>query len=205
MCALLREPSENDENDEGRPRPTVLHIDGRPYVNTAAKFWPTLIDEVLEEYPSATAIELTAPAHSPLSRRFLDPASALSEALARLRNVDIHAAIASTLAELELLGGPASVMLRILAGDAELANRDLPIDCIDADILPYLVTWLLEWTGLPESKWNDEFLSGAFTAEDRPRRRTYRIDHGLRREHLSEGLHRWSLTIMPIVERFNGD
>jgi len=200
MSALLREPRNDDKDRDRASRTTVLYIDDAPYTNSAAKFWPTLIDELLEEYPSATAFELTAPAPSVLTPRCLDPAAALEESLERLKNVDIRAAMASTLAELELLGGPAPVIMRVLAGDEELLRRDLPAECVDAEILPYLVAWILRWAGIADARWNEEFLSGALRAEDRRRGRTYAIDFGLHRQHIGEGLHQWSLTVMPMVE-----
>ena len=124
MSALLREPRNDDKDRDRASRTTVLYIDDAPYTNSAAKFWPTLIDELLEEYPSATAFELTAPAPSVLTPRCLDPAAALEESLERLKNVDIRAAMASTLAELELLFAQQERVIGSLRGLVERRRPD---------------------------------------------------------------------------------
>ena len=69
-------------------------------------------------------------------------------------------------------------------------SRDdvLPATFRDAEIFPFLIAWLLEWSGIPEFSWTDEKLAGDFLAEDWGRGLVYDVQFTLCEEHMSEGL-----------------
>ncbi len=173
----------------------MLHVGGRAYRNSAAKFWPALLDEALDHFPACTSMELVAPAPAHLDRHVLFPACALERALNDMRVANARAELAQTLAELALLGGPASVMLRLLEDGHPRHAQELPPDCLDAETLQYLVGWLLEWAGLAAEDWNRPAVSGAVDAEDSRRQRRYRFAFALTRRPLSEGLEQWTLQV----------
>jgi hypothetical protein len=179
--------------------PESLVVDGRRFANTAAKFWASLIDEIREDTPQCTCVELTALTANPLCEKHLFPETALQEGLADLLTGNIRQFMRDAIAELEVVGPPASVTVRLLADDEELLSRELPPECIDADIFPCLLVWPLEWAGIPRSMWNNEFLSGALTAEDRRRGLVYRLSFSLTSSHLSEGLYRRCIRVTPSV------
>ncbi len=191
--SLFSEPLEDGTSKY--PGPKVMYVDGVPSTNSAAKFWPSLVDEVRGEYPGCTHMELSVAATSPLVFEDLFPAWALQRGLDELEKADIRQAMARTLAELELLGGPTSVMLRLLANDDDLLLTELPRDCLDAETFPFLLVWLLEWAGVHHSRWNDESVSGEFAMVDLERRRRYELAFELRHEHMSEGLYRRTVTV----------
>ena len=70
-----------------------------------------------------------------------------------------------------------------------------PLDCADAELLPFLLVWLLEWANVPDAFWNREKVRGDFSAEDRDRRLQYLVAFELRSRHLSEGLYERTLTL----------
>ena len=178
-----------------RPTPKSLCVNGIRYSNAAAKFWPSLIDEVAEDFSNCTTIELIAPAANPLVRSLLFPVIAMEEGMNALKGANLRDVMNDTLAELELLGLPAPVRIRLLAAEKEILATDLPLDCIDADTFPYLVAWPLEWAELPSDGWNRDAVAGRFTGEDRRRGIIYGVSFHLTNTHLKEGLYRRSLTI----------
>jgi hypothetical protein len=182
-----------------RPTPKSLHVAGLRYANAAAKFWPSLIDEVAEDFLDCTAIELAAPSGSPLERSLLFPVLNLDDEIRALRGRSVRQAMKETLAELELLGPPAPVQVRLLKGETEILSAELPLDCIDSETFPYLLVWPLEWAGLPHVIWNNETLDGRFTGEDRRRGITYGIAFSLTNTHRKEGLYRRTLSVAHTV------
>ena len=193
MSGLLTRKQGQEPVD--RPPPKSLHVDGIRYSNAAAKFWPSLIDEVAEDFPDCTRIELIASAASPLEPGLLFPVIALEEGLDALQRANLHDVMNDVLAELELLGPPAPVLIRLLADEKELLSTNLPLDCMDSETFPYLVVWPLKWAGLPASVWNSETLSGRFTGEDRRRGIIYGIAFSLANTHRKEGLYRRTLSV----------
>ena len=177
------------------PGPAEMHVDGVPTTNSAAKFWPSLVDEVCGEYPDCTRVELSAPATAPLEFEDLFPVWSLQKDIDEHKDTDIRQAMARTLAELELLGGPSPVTLRLLCADTELLATDLPQDCLDSETFPFLLVWLLEWAGLHHSEWNEDLSEGELTMVNRERRLRYLLAFELRHEHLSEGLYRRTVTL----------
>ena len=199
MAGLISERSDSLASD--KPGTTSLFINGICYTNSAAKFWPSLIDEVRNDFPDCSLIELNAPFAGNLIREHLYPEMALEKNLHRLLSVDFQDALRDALAELEILGPPSSVQVRLLSGHKEVLSRGLPLACVDADILPYLAVWLLEWGGVPVSSWNREFLDGDILAEDRKSRFLYRFSFTLTNHHLSEGLYQRALSIIPSCDK----
>jgi hypothetical protein len=170
-------------------------VGGERYSNSAAKFWPSLIDEAREEFPPSSSLELSAAVGCRLHRRHLFPQIELQEQFEWLREFDMARLVRETIAELEVLGPPSSVTLRVVDGDTELALHPLPADCIDAEIFPYIAAWPLEWAGIPATLWSNAFLSGAFDAEDRTRGLLYSIELAFASRHLSEGLYSCSISM----------
>ncbi|MBM4142795.1 MAG: hypothetical protein FJ225_04255 [Lentisphaerae bacterium] len=176
------------------PREVVL-INGIYCANSAAKFWPRLIAEAENEFPEATAVRLSALAAGRLNRDLLHPERALAREIERMLFRDTAEALRRTMAELEATGPPGAVRLRVLAGDAELAARDLPADCVDAEILPYLIAWPMEWAAIPEERWNDPAARGRFTAETLREGRRRAMEFTVTGRHLSEGLYERAITL----------
>lgn len=189
-----------DTAPPARPGPKSLFVNGVRYANTAAKFWPSLIDEVREDFPDCSGIELAASTSAELGREHLFPEIAFEKDIFHLLTADMEQVMRNTLAELEILGPPTSVQIKLLSGEDELLSGELPLECIDAEIFPFLIVWLLEWAGIPEFQWNNEFLDGDITAQDRKRHRVYRISFTLNNKHLSEGLYRRSISLVHSVD-----
>jgi len=175
--------------------PAAVFVNGVRYTNSAAKFWPRLVDEVLEDFPGATSIALTSYAGGALEHEVLYPEIAFERDLNRLLFTNLAEAMQRVMAELELMGTPGSVALRVMEKEQEILLRELPLDCVDAEIFPYLVAWPLEWAGIPESRWNDACLAGRLMIEDRARKRAYDLDFELTGKHLSEGLYEKSIAV----------
>ena len=141
MAGLL--DTERSKTPTHGPRVTAIFVSGTRFHNAAAKFWPTLIDEVGEEFPNCSLIEMSAPISGPLEQEHLFPALALERDLNALIHADFEEVMKKALAELELFGPPSSVRIRLCTDEGELLSRELPRDCIDAEILPHLLVWLL--------------------------------------------------------------
>jgi hypothetical protein len=180
---------------EGKGRPAQdafgarrLIVRGVPYDNTAAKFWTCLLDEVAADYPAAVGVALSAPTSGLLSPELLAPERVLQRDLSELEAGDVRNAFADAMSALEIIGPPCGVRLRLLAAHGEVASRDIALDYLDAEILPFLIVWLLEWSCVPEFFWNAERVHGDFSGRDADRGIVYRLAFELRTRHLSEGL-----------------
>jgi len=64
------------------------------------------------------------------------------------------------LADLELYGLPGSVGMCIHYHSGSPVRLTLPMDCVDAEIFLYLLSWLVEWSELPLSSWNEPEIKG---------------------------------------------
>jgi hypothetical protein len=160
------------------------------YRNSAAKFWTSLVDEVVEDFPKCSRVRLSAQTPRELCRGQLFPDAALQEDMDRLATVDLESAFRDALAELTLLGPPAGVTVRLLEGEREILSRCLPLECMDADVFDFIVVWLPEWAGIAESEWNRDHVQGRVAATDVIRSIRYDLDFTLAREHVREGLYR---------------
>ena len=58
MSRMLRDETDDEPVAEFGAR--ELHIDGEPYDNSASKFWSSLIDEIMLDFPDCDAFTLAA-------------------------------------------------------------------------------------------------------------------------------------------------
>lgn len=197
MAGLLDLGKKDDVPDDDRPSTAALHINGTCFNNTAAKFWPGLVDEVFEAFPSRPAIELSAPASENLSRRHLFPELDMQRDMDRM--IENGDTLENVLAELELTGPPSPVKIRLLSAGKVVFEQALPEDSLDAETLPCLVVWLLEWSGVPDSRWNEDRQRGVFRGDDRKRGRSYAFSFTIVTNHVKEGLHHRTVTLAAAV------
>ncbi len=160
------------------------------YANSAAKFWSSLLDEVIEDVPNCDRLSLSASCPGVLSKPLLFPEQSLQRDFDRLMQRDLAQVIQETLNELELFGGPSGVMISLFEGDKEIRSQRLPSECVDSDVFVYLMAWMLEWAAIPVEEWNATLVSGKMAAADGARGLAYKADLEFRNEHLSEGLYR---------------
>ena len=174
-----------------------LFIQNALFTNTAAKFWSALIDEVDFDYTDCDVIVLDTLTDIQLGKELLFPEASLQKELERHihEQWQIQDALRKAIEEFELLGPPDTVHITLFSGDIQKKKCDLPVECLDADIFPYLLVWLLEWSEIPEFLWNGSTVQGDFHAIDRARSVYYYLNTGLDNVHVSEGLFRRTLTI----------
>jgi hypothetical protein len=174
----------------------VWHVHGKPYRHSAAKFWSSLLDEIAEDFPTCDRLVLESCDGAVFRADLLFPELDLEEAARAAAGRSLADCLRSVALEMEVCGYPSAVAIRLFARDAEILARDLPLDCVDGDLLPHLAVWLLEWAGLPETSWNDPVLAGFVAARDRRRGRAYAFDFELLNQPLHEGLMRRRLTLI---------
>lgn len=187
-----------DESDKlpATSKARALIIDGVRFTHAAARFWASLLSEVAADYPDCNALVFETLAGTVLTRDLLFPEMALQRELDRLQStVRIEQALKEAMAEFEIFGPPGTVQLGLLDGDREIKHCELPLDCVDADIFAYLLTWLMEWAELPESQWNNDRVEGAFPVRDPDSTASGRLQFEFTRKHISEGLYRWRLLV----------
>lgn len=170
-------------------------IGGRRWANSAAQFWRDLLEGLRREHPDDVRIELSAPGSGRLSRRLLFPEAQLEEEAEAWADRDTTAELRRLYAELELLGPPAPVLLRVLNADGSERAPPQPIEGLDAEIFPYLAAWLLEWAGIDEAEWNREKLEGGFAASNSRSGPSCSVALEMRTIPLEEGLYRRVLTM----------
>jgi len=197
--------AESDASRLRRPERGALFVRDIRHSNSAAKFWPGLVDEVGAEFPATTRIALTATTSGPLTRNQLFPEKLFEYEVDRLLAGDLEQMWKDVVAEMEILGPPSAVGIRLILDGEELVARELPLDCVDADIFPCLAVWLLEWAGIHPARWNDEVVEGAFLGEDRVRQLAYRFSFRVDSKHLSEGLYERSVTVAAEVSTIDAD
>ena len=202
MGKLIRGKPDAGESPSDTRGAVALFVNGERYANAAAKFWSSLIDEVSEDFPQCTSIEISAPSAGALEYDLLYPHRALEKDLDSLVFTNLEDMMRETMAEIELLGPPSSVQIRLFNGQNEIYAGELPLDCVDAEIFPYLIVWPLVWADIPDNAWNNESLSGQIEAEDKRRHIIYTMSFVLTTKHLSEGLFRRSITVKPTVAMF---
>lgn len=197
---------ESDKLPAAASKAHSLIIDGVRFTNAAARFWASLLDEVAADYPDCNALIFETLAGTVLTRDLLFPEMALQRELDRLQpTIPIEQALKEALAELEIFGPPGAVQLTLLASagnaghgvangsDREIRRCQLPLDCVDADIFAYLLTWLMEWAELPTSQWNNDRVEGALLISDPDGKAGGQVQFEFTRTHISEGLYRWRL------------
>lgn len=182
--------NDSEKTPKERPGAKALLVQGALFTNTAAKFWSSLIDEVHFDYPDCDAIVLDTLTDALLSKELLFPEAALQRDLDKYAYPPwrIRQALREAIEEFELIGPPDVVRIRLFSGEVETKKCELPVDCVDADIFPCLLVWLLEWSGIPEWLWNDPTVQGDFLAKDHARSVHYHLRVELSNAHVSEGL-----------------
>jgi hypothetical protein len=173
----------------------MLHVSGFPFENTAAKFWSCLLDEVTEEYPAGTRISLMATCGGKLAADLLVPEMILQRDMRQLESEEAQGVIDDAMGVLELIGPPSGVRLRLMAPGDSAVVRDIVIEDIDAEIMPFLLAWILEWAKVPDGMWNRKTIRGTFMAEDRARRYVYTVSFELETRLLSEDLYQREVVI----------
>lgn len=175
----------------------LLVVRGRRFTNSAAKFWSTLIDELREDHPECKMIVLDAVNEGRLDPALLFPELELQRELdkADFSAASLRKAWHKALADFELYGPPGAVRMRVLSDFGEIRRLTLPMDCVDAELLLYLLVWLLEWSDLPISLWNEPKVKGAFSAIDPLRRFKYFMHFVIEHQPLKEGLLTWKLEL----------
>lgn len=156
--------------------------------NAAAKFWSGLLDEVQSDYPFRVAITLRAAISGQLSPADLDAGKALEHDLAALAGKDLRQVYQEILAVLEITGPPPPTTVQLARSGQCDPFLTVMLEQPDAETMPFLLAWLLEWQSLPSGRWNDPLLEGAFAAHDPLRRRVYHVRCRMTCRHLSEDL-----------------
>ena len=182
------------EAADGHPA-DPLYVNDIPFSNAASKFWTSLVDEASRLFEAGPVIEMTAPCVIPLRRRLLFPNILTEEDLADAAGANPSAVMADTLAAIEMLGPPPSVTLSVLRDGRRVHEQTVPEETLDSETFPYLLVWLLEWSGIAPGQWNRSRLRGAFRGEDRKHRRLFAVNFNLKRRHLSEGLFALTLAL----------
>lgn len=172
-----------------------LHVRGFPYANTAAKFWTSVLDEVLAAYPPGTAFELSAASGGLLSPMLLVPEQMLQRDMDQLNESEQRDRVNDAMAVLELIGPSGSIALRVIPPGGDAPPQEITLDYLDADLLPFLTAWLLEWAGVPDALWNEQKVRGAFSGEDPARRYRYLVAFEMRNRLLSEELYQRSVRL----------
>lgn len=175
----------------------ILVVRGRRFSNTAAKFWTTLIDELREDSSKSRMVILEAVNEGALDPALLFPELELQREMdkADFSAQELRKAWQKALADFELYGPPGAVSMRVFSDFDEMRRITLPMDCVDAEIFLYLLVWLLEWSDLPVSLWNEPKVKGAFSAIDPLRRFKYFLHFTLTHQPLQEGLFTWKLEL----------
>ena len=172
-----------------------LYIRGFPYANTAAKFWTSVLDEVFAAYPQGTALEMAASSGGLLMPTLLMPELILQRGMDRLAAQGDQETLQDAIAVLELTGPPGSISLRMIPPGKNAAPQAIELDYLDADLLPFLLAWLLEWASIPDVLWNQPRVRGAFAGDDPSRRFRYLVAFELRSRLLGEELYHRNLRL----------
>lgn len=173
----------------------ALHVRGFPFSNTAAKFWTCLLDEVAADYPPRSRIELSALSGGLLIPDLLSPEAGLQRDMEQLGSDTVRDAFDDALAALSIIGPPPGVCLRVVPPPDQGQAQEFALDYLDAEILPFLLVWLLEWARVPDMMWNETSVRGGIDAEDRERGIRYLVAFELAAQHISEGLYRRDVVV----------
>ena len=138
-------PYRSESEHKGGESADPLYVMDLPYTNAAAKFWSTLVSEAQSAFSDLKSIELSSPCSLKLTRNMLFPNIVTEADLGDAYLENPKQAMADTLSAIELMGEPASVTVDVVFGDDQQFSGVLPEECVDAETLPYLVVWPLEW------------------------------------------------------------
>ena len=138
---------------------------------------------------------LSAPTGGWLTPEQLTPERVVPQDLDNLANEDLRPAYTDAISTLDLIGPPPQTTLRIQLPDAVLPLLTQSLEVLDAEILPFLLVWLLEWSNVPKVLWNEPLVHGRFLADDPGRHLRYRFAFYLASQHLREGLFQREVTV----------
>lgn len=172
-----------------------LRIGGSFYANAAAKFWAGFFTELTRDFPDCDEAAFRCTTDHRLQPAMLDPQHALQEALEALEGTRLEDVVREAEIELEAAGPPAAVEIQLLGECKTLLACDLPIECIDNEIFPLLLVWILQWAGVSHLLWNDDVVHGAFHAHDPVRDAGFAIALQLQNTHRAEELYGRELVI----------
>lgn len=193
MAGLLH--SSNGGAESGAYGAKTLHVNGFPYENTAAKFWSCLLDEVANDYPAGTQVAIAATCGGPLVADLLVPEMMLQRDMRKLESEDAQGVIDDAMGVLELIGPPSGVRLRLVGSGESATLHEIDLPDIDAELMPFLLAWLLEWARVPDGLWNRKRVRGTFEAEDRQRHLVYKVAFELVTRLLSEELYQREIVL----------
>jgi len=198
--ACLIEPVDKDLADTQFGAPCWA-TGGVFHSNSATRFWSGLVEELLRRFPAGEQFELIVCPACDLLPDMLFPGRLDVTQWEGIADEELRRQFSRTLAELEVLGEPPVVRLRVLDSTAQcVSDTNLSPECVDADLFPFLLVWLLKWAGIPESDWNNDGLSGKFEAESLPGNRRFHLGFHLATENVAEELERWVLGVQYRVE-----
>lgn len=182
-----------------RRNPTLyLFVNGIRYSNSAAKFWPALVDEAKLFYPQTYKVIVRGTSPGQLEEQQLFPEVWLKKDLEKLLRHDLEEMMRQAAAELELTGPPSSVTVGLFTeNDENILLTQLPEDTMDAELLPFFLVWLLRWATVDQEKWNNEFVEGSFKADDTFNDRVYNFSFTIHNRYLAEGLYDRTCTLFP--------
>jgi len=186
--------NKDDKAEDTRLYGQIL-VNNITYTNSAAKFWYGLIEEMRNDFPTCTKVELSTSTPDSLTEDILSPELALERDLERLMFKDISAELSDTIAALEIFGPPPPVHIQIYTDKTQIISRDLSQEIMDAEIFSYLAAWLLKWAEIPLCLWNNETLNGTIVIQEMKIKTASRIRFEMKKQQISEGLYRKSIKL----------
>lgn len=171
----------------GGSGPGGVRIGRKVYRNSAALFWPGFLDGLSNRPGRVSFFELSAACCGPISRDILFPDRALRRDLERALKEGSAGRLADAVAELAMLGPPGPVRLKLVGEDSSETVETMP-ESVNAETFVFLVAWLLEWAGVPETRWNGPVPDHVVEIRDLYGSGVRSLRFSLFRRHLSEGL-----------------
>lgn len=172
-----------------------IKINNGLFNNSAAKFWPAVIDEISLRFPKCKRFEIETYTSAVLSWDTLYPVLALEEELNRMFKEGKDVSLEEMMNSLIFDGPPAAVILRVWFEDKDECSVESQLEALDESILNYLAAWLLRWANIDESKWNIERISGEVEFNIEAEKRKFVLIFTVIREYISEGLFRRTIEI----------
>lgn len=186
MSYLMGTPDLESDNRGAKE----LVVEGKTYRNAAAKFWSTLLDDVMAEFPACNIVRLSAVTEGVPDKRWLFPDWLRDLDKMIMSAKSIQKEMQNIIAEVEIVGLPTPVKLDLLALDDLKVSRELPGDCMDSETFLYFAAWLLEWCGIDEQMLQAGHAEGTLQASDEKRQVSYKAQISLSVTPLAEGLYR---------------
>ena len=180
--------------------PRQVFVGRDVFENAGVKFWVSLCDEIADDFQQCRTVRLDWTAGRIVHPDDLDPALRLEREIDLLRDADFDAVMREAVSELRLMGPPSGVRGRLFADDEHTPFLEclLPDDAVDAESMYFLLSWLFKLAGIAVEEWGNTGISGEFAAADQLRGKLYKMPFSLQREAGHEGLHLFSLRLMPV-------